>query len=69
LIGSWGARLLYSNLDLSTMTQGFMQRFYVTPETLTLCALIGLSVGIVSAGIPAWQAARRPAVDALRRVV
>ena len=69
LIGSWGARLLYSNMDLSTMTQGFLQRFYVTPQTLTLCALIGLAVGVVSAGIPAWQASRRSVVDALRRVV
>jgi len=69
LIGSWGARLLYSNLDLSQMTAGFLQRFYVTPETLTLCAIIGLAVGIVAAGVPAWQASRRPVVDALRRVV
>lgn len=69
LIGSWGARLLYSNLDLAQITAGFLQRFYVTPQTLTLCALIGLGVGILSAGIPAWQASRRPVVDALRRVV
>lgn len=69
LIGSWGARLVYSNMDLAQMTQGFLQRFYVTPQTLTLCALIGLGVGIISAGVPAWQASRRPVVDALRRVV
>lgn len=69
LIGSWGARLLYSSLDLSQMTGGFLQRFYVTPQTLAICALIGLTVGLVSAGVPAWQASRRPVVDALRRVV
>jgi len=69
LIGSWGARLLYSSIDFSAVTAGFFQRFYVTPETLTLCALIGLGVGVVSAGVPAWQASRRPVVDALRRVV
>ncbi|HXK62724.1 MAG TPA: FtsX-like permease family protein [Acidobacteriota bacterium] len=69
LIGSWGARLLYSSIDPSQVTAGFLQRFYVTPQTLALCALIGLGVGLVSAGIPAWQAARRPVVDALRRIV
>jgi len=69
LIGSWTARVLYSGVDFSQMTQGLMQRFYVTPQTLATCALIGLGLGLVSAGVPAWQAARRPVVDALRRVV
>jgi ABC-type antimicrobial peptide transport system permease subunit len=51
------------------LTMGFIQRFYVTPTTLTICAAIGLAVGIVSAGVPAWQAARRPVVEALRQIV
>ncbi|MFQ5930036.1 MAG: ABC transporter permease [Acidobacteriota bacterium] len=69
LIGSWSARILYSGVSMAKVTGGMIQRFYVTPETLLLCAAIGLFVGILSAGIPAWRASQRSVVDALRRVV
>lgn len=69
VIGGGAARLLFGNLDMALLTGGFIQRFWVTPGTLLLCVLIGVGVGVVSAGIPAWQASRRPVVDALRRVV
>lgn len=69
LLGACGARLIYSALPMAQATGGFIQRFYVTPGTLLLCALIGLGVGLLSAGIPSWNASRRPVVDALRRVV
>jgi putative ABC transport system permease protein len=69
LVGSVGARLIFSNIDLAGITMGFLQRFYVTPQTLAISFLIGLFVGLVSAGVPAWQASRRSVVDALRRVV
>jgi putative ABC transport system permease protein len=69
LVGSLGARLLFSNMNMAGITNGFIQRFLVRGETLVICAAIGLGLGILSAGIPAWQAARRPVVDALRRIV
>ncbi|UCF36294.1 MAG: ABC transporter permease [Acidobacteriota bacterium] len=69
LLGSWTARLIYSSINMTQITGGFIQRFYVTPETLLLCAAIGLFVGLFSAGFPAWQASRKSVVDALRRVV
>ncbi|MDA2931519.1 FtsX-like permease family protein, partial [Acidobacteria bacterium AH-259-O06] len=69
LIGSWSARILYSGVSMAKVTGGMIQRFYVTPGTLLLCAAIGLLVGILSAGIPAWRASQRSVVDALRRVV
>ncbi len=69
VLGAGGARLLFSSLDMALLTSGFIQRFWVTPGTLLLCLVIGIGVGLVSAGIPAWQASRRPVVDALRRVV
>jgi len=59
LIGSWAARLLFSYIDMAGITNGFIQRFLVRWETLVICAAIGLGLGILSAGIPAWQAARR----------
>jgi putative ABC transport system permease protein len=69
LIGSWGARLVFSQLDMASLTGGFMQRFEVNPSTLVISAAVGILVGLVSAGVPAWQAARRPVVEALRSVV
>ena len=52
LIGSWSARILYSGVDMANVTGGMIQRFYVTSETLLLCAGIGLMVGMLSAGVP-----------------
>ncbi len=68
LIGSLGAKLLYMRFKLSSITMGFVQRFNVTLGTVALCVAIGLFVGVVAAGAPAWQAARRRVVDALRGV-
>jgi putative ABC transport system permease protein len=68
LLGSWGAWLLFSHLNLTALTGGFMQRLRVTTETLGLCAGMGVLVGILAAGFPAWRASRRPTADALRRV-
>jgi putative ABC transport system permease protein len=68
LLGSWGAWLLFSHLNLTALTGGFIQRLRVTAETLGLCAGMGVLVGILAAGFPAWRASRRPTADALRRV-
>ncbi len=68
LIGSLGAKALFSNFKLSSITAGFVQRFHVTFGTIALCAAIGICVGVVAAGVPAWQAVRRRVVDALRGV-
>ncbi len=68
LLGSLAAKFIYSGAKMAAVTGGMFQRFYVTPATLFICAAIGLTVGIVSAGLPAWQAARRRVVDALREV-
>ncbi len=68
LLGSLGAKIIFARVPLSTITSGILSRFLVTPETLATCLAIGAFVGIASAGIPAWQAARRSVVDALRHV-
>jgi putative ABC transport system permease protein len=68
LAGSVGAKALFSRVKMSSFTAGFVQRFDVTAGTVMLCAGIGLFVGVVAAGVPAWQAARRRVVDALREV-
>jgi putative ABC transport system permease protein len=68
VLGALGARILYAGVPMAVVTGGLFQRFRVTPATLAICLSIGLGVGIVSAGIPAWQAARRRVIDAIREV-
>ena len=68
LLGSLGARTIYSRLDLATLTSGFLLRLDVNPKILLLCFGIGCVVGLLAAGVPAWRASRFPAVEALRRV-
>jgi putative ABC transport system permease protein len=68
IIGSCAARLFFSNLNLPAITGGFIQRVEVKLNILTLCGGIGILVGLVAAGIPAWKAAQRSCADALRRV-
>lgn len=68
LIGSWGAKLFYGSIPMAEITKGFIRQFNVTFGTLLLCAGIGLLVGLIAAGVPAWQASRRSTIDALRRV-
>jgi putative ABC transport system permease protein len=68
LLGSLSAKMVFSGARLAAVTGGMITRINVTPLTLLFCGSIGLFVGIVSAGIPAWQAARRRVVDALRDV-
>jgi putative ABC transport system permease protein len=68
LLGSFGARFIFASLPMAQITSGFIQGFDVGADTLLFCAAIGLFVGLVSAGVPAWQASNRPVVDALRRV-
>ena len=67
-LGALGAKFLYAGVPMAVVTGGLFQRFRVTPAILAICFVIGIGVGIVSAGIPAWQASRRRVVDALREV-
>jgi putative ABC transport system permease protein len=68
LLGSLGARFIFAGLNLPALTGGFLQRVEITPMMLLICVGIGVAVGILAAGIPAWKASQRPAVDALRQV-
>ena len=47
---------------------GFLPPMTVSWATVGLGAAIALGMGALSGFIPAWQASRRPIVDALRRV-
>ena len=47
---------------------GFLPGFHVTPGTQLVGALVALGLAIASGVVPAWQAARLPVVQALRKV-
>ena len=68
LIGSWAAKFFFAKLNLPAITGGFIQRIEVKSGILATCAGIGVLVGILAAGIPAWKASQRSCADALRRV-
>jgi putative ABC transport system permease protein len=68
LLGALGAKVLFSKAKLAAATGGMFQQLNVRPGTIAFCALLGIVVGILSAGIPAWQAAGRKVVDSLRDV-
>jgi putative ABC transport system permease protein len=47
---------------------GFLPGFYVTPSTMLVGVGVALLLTIASGVFPAWQAAKLPVVQALRRV-
>ncbi len=47
---------------------GFLPGFHVTPGTLAIGATVAVLLTIASGIFPAWQAAKLPVVQALRRV-
>ena len=67
-LGSLAARLLLSGLNMTALSGGYLRSIDVSPSILGFCTLLGLAVGLLSAGVPAWRAAQRPVVQALRNV-
>ena len=69
LLGSLSAKLLLSGLNMTAVSGGYLRSIDVSPSILGFCTLLGLVVGLLAAGVPAWRAAQRPVVQALRNVV
>jgi ABC-type antimicrobial peptide transport system permease subunit len=44
----------------------WMADFYIHPDTLLLCAMGMQILGLLSTFVPAYQASRKPIVEALR---
>jgi putative ABC transport system permease protein len=44
----------------------WMADFYIRPDTLLLCAMGTMAMGLISTFVPAYQASRKPIVEALR---
>ncbi|MBW7907303.1 MAG: FtsX-like permease family protein [Kiritimatiellae bacterium] len=68
IVGCGGARLLYSNLDIYTLTQGFFLKFEVTPHILASGLLLAGGLGVLSCLAPAWAGIRMSVLDGLKEV-
>lgn len=66
--GFAGAKIFFSTIDIYDLTQGIIQHFVITRETLGFGALLTLAMGILSAAAPAWRAANMPIAATLSRV-
>jgi len=65
-IGLALAILLCAQLRQAPSTFADMSRIVVPPPVALLCLLTALGIGVISSLLPAWNAARRPILEALR---
>ena len=68
-LGTLGARMLYTLVNMTEVTQGFLVNFGVAWPTVGICVALSALVGLIAGGFPAMQAANLGVVDGLRRVV
>jgi len=68
LIGSVGARLLYSSIDFGAINLMFIQRLEVTPQTLAIGFGVAMLIASLSTIVPAYRAAQMTIATALRNV-
>ena len=67
-LGAVLARLLLDNANLAMQSDGMVPNLRVGAGILLFCMGIGVLVGLVAAGVPAFRAANRPVVEAIRNV-
>lgn len=63
-----GLAQILSEMDIATMTQGFIQFFKPTPQIYASVVLIGLGIGILSGIGPAISAANKTIAEAMRQL-
>jgi len=69
VVGSVAARLVLERIDAVWLSQGFIRRMEVTPDTIGSALVVAVIIGLVSAAVPAYRATRITVVEALRQVV
>jgi putative ABC transport system permease protein len=68
-LGVLGGKLLFTFVNMTKVTQGFLINFQIYPRAIAICIATAAGVGILAGGFPALQAARIRVVDGIRRVV
>ncbi len=67
LLGTVGARVFYSVVDVWKHTKGFFPIFIVEPETIAVGLVLAILIGLGSAAIPAYRVSGQTIAAALRR--
>jgi putative ABC transport system permease protein len=62
------AKVFYQFVGMGDMLAIFLQNFKITTGTIVMSLAASALIGLVSGGIPAWNAARIRIVDGLRKV-
>ncbi|HXU40021.1 MAG TPA: FtsX-like permease family protein [Blastocatellia bacterium] len=68
VLAAVAAKVVYQFVGLGDVLALFLQNFKITSGTIALALGASALIGLVSGGIPAWNAARIRIVDGLRRV-
>lgn len=66
LLGVGGAWLLFTSIDITKVSQGFLVSFEVTPRILGRACLVAAVLGIAASIAPAFSVARTTVVDGLK---
>jgi putative ABC transport system permease protein len=67
-LGCFGAKLLYSTLDLYKLSAGYIPMFPVTADVLATGLAVALLLGVLSSLLPAMASLRTTVVDGLREL-
>jgi len=62
------AKVIYQFVGLGDVLALFLQNFKIGISTIVIALIASALIGLISGGIPAWNAARISIVDGLRRV-
>lgn len=68
-LGGFGARVVFSVVDMGKVTQGWLVGFGVPGWVIGLCLGVSAGVGMIAGGWSAVRSASMSVVDGLRRVV
>jgi len=68
VLAAIAAKVIYQFVGMGDVLALFLQNFKITTGTIAIALGASALIGLVSGGIPAWNAARIKIVDGLRRV-
>jgi len=69
IVGVVAGKVVYSSINMTKVTQGFLVNFTLFPHPIITCLVASIVVGVVAGGWPAIRSANMSVVDGLRRVV
>jgi putative ABC transport system permease protein len=68
IIGCFGAKLLFTHLDIYKMSQGFIPIFPISADTLALGLVVAGLLGVASSVIPAYSTMKLTVVAGLKEL-